>query len=62
MSADFQVDGLQHAALKLDFDPLDQPPGKFLSAGEAWQRCRAGLADPGKFDVFDGSNLSGSSQ
>ena len=27
VSADFQVDSLQHAALKLDFDPLDQPPG-----------------------------------
>ena len=53
VSADFQVDSLQHAALKLDFDPLDQPPGKFLSAGTAWQRCRAGLADPGKFGIFD---------
>ncbi|MCA2411633.1 transglutaminase domain-containing protein [Rhizobium leguminosarum bv. viciae 248] len=53
VSADFQIDDLQRVALKLDFDPLDQPPGKFLSAGETWQRCRAGAADPGKFGIFD---------
>ncbi|NEK19705.1 transglutaminase-like domain-containing protein [Rhizobium leguminosarum] len=57
VSADFQIDDLQRAALKLDFDPLDQPPGKFLSAGETWQRCRAGAADPGKFGIFDESGL-----
>ena len=43
--------------LELDFDPLDQPPGKFLSAGETWQRCRAGAADPGKFGIFDESGF-----
>ncbi|MBY5802664.1 transglutaminase domain-containing protein [Rhizobium leguminosarum] len=57
VSADFQIDDLQRAALKLDFDPLDQPSGKFLSAGEAWQRCRAGTADPGKFGIFDESGF-----
>ncbi|MEI1251900.1 transglutaminase-like domain-containing protein [Rhizobium aouanii] len=57
VSADFQIDDLQRAALQLDFDPLDQPPGKFQSAGETWQRCRAGAADPGKFGIFDESGL-----
>ncbi|NEJ24141.1 transglutaminase domain-containing protein [Rhizobium leguminosarum] len=57
VSADFQIDDLQRAALKLDFDPLDQPSGKFLSAGETWQRCRAGAADPDKFGIFDESGL-----
>jgi len=57
VSADFQIDDLQRAALQLDFDPLDQPPGKFLSAGETWQRCRAGTADPGKFGIFDESGF-----
>lgn len=57
VSADFQIDALQRAALQLDFDPLDQPPGKFLTAGETWQRCRAGTADPGKFGLFDESGF-----
>jgi hypothetical protein len=53
VSADFQIDDLQRAALKLDFNPLDQPPGEFLRAGEAWRRCRAGDADPRIFGIFD---------
>ncbi|MBY5791297.1 transglutaminase domain-containing protein [Rhizobium leguminosarum bv. viciae] len=57
VSADFQIDDLQRAALKLDFDPLDQQPGKFLSAGETWQRCRPDAADPGKFGIFDESGF-----
>jgi hypothetical protein len=57
VSADFQIDDLQRAALKLDFEPLDQPPGEFLRAGEAWQRCRAGDADPGIFGIFDESGF-----
>ncbi|MFS8111944.1 transglutaminase-like domain-containing protein [Rhizobium jaguaris] len=57
VSADFQIDDLQRVALKLDFEPLDLPPGKFLSAGEAWQCCRAGNADPGIFGIFDESGF-----
>lgn len=56
ISADFQIDDRQRA-LQLDFDPLDQPPGKFLSAGETWQRCRARTADPASFGIFDESGL-----
>lgn len=53
VSADFQIDDLQRTALKLDFEPLDQPPGWFLRAGEAWRLCRAGNADPQTFGIFD---------
>jgi hypothetical protein len=49
---DSQLDALQQEVLKLDFDPLDMPPGKFVLAGEAWQMCRAGQADPEKFGIF----------
>jgi transglutaminase superfamily protein len=34
-----------------DFDPLNLPPGRFLSAAEAWRRCRSGDADPELFGV-----------
>ncbi|WP_454848448.1 transglutaminase-like domain-containing protein [Rhizobium binxianense] len=53
VSADFQIDDLQRSELKLDFDPLELPRGRFLSAGEAWRRCRAGSADPRIFGIFD---------
>jgi len=49
---DSQIDELQKQALKLDFDPLDMPQGKFILAGEAWQMCRAGQADPDHFGIF----------
>ncbi len=49
---DFQIDELQQRVLKLDFDPLDMPPGKFVLAGQAWQICRAGKADPDNFGIF----------
>ncbi len=50
---DAQIDGFQHAALKLDFDPLDMPPNRFFTAGKSWQMCRQGSADPEKFGIFD---------
>jgi hypothetical protein len=53
VTADFQIDDLQYRTLKLDFDVLDQPPGKFLRAGEAWRACRAGAMDPMRFGIFD---------
>lgn len=36
---------------KLTFDPHDVPRDQFLVAGLAWQRCRDGRADPGRFGV-----------
>lgn len=50
---DAQLDDLQRQALGLDFDPGDLPPGRFLSGGEAWRRCRAGEADPVLFGIFE---------
>ncbi|HTW07760.1 MAG TPA: transglutaminase-like domain-containing protein [Acidimicrobiales bacterium] len=32
-------------------DPMDVSPEDFLIGGEAWRRCRSGLADPGTFVV-----------
>lgn len=50
---DAQLDALQKAALKPDFDPLDVPRDRFIIAGDAWRQCRAGKADPAKFGILD---------
>ena len=50
---DPQLDGLQRAVIKPDFDPTDQPPGRFLSASEAWVLARRGEVDPQRFGIFD---------
>ncbi|HEX4198030.1 MAG TPA: transglutaminase-like domain-containing protein [Caulobacteraceae bacterium] len=50
---DAQLDALQKAALKPDFDPLDVPRDRFVIAGDAWRRCRAGEADPMRFGIMD---------
>jgi hypothetical protein len=39
--------------VKLDFDPYDQPAGKFLNGSEAWLAARAGDVDPNLFGIFD---------
>ena len=48
---DPQLDLLQRTAVKPDFDPLDVPGERFWVAGQAWQRCRAGQADPSNFGI-----------
>jgi hypothetical protein len=50
---DPQVDDLQAKTVNLDFDPYDQPPGRFLTGGEAWLAARAGDVDPNLFGIFD---------
>jgi hypothetical protein len=50
---DAQLDEFQQKALKLDFNPLDMPHGKFVLAGDAWQMCRASKADANDFGIFD---------
>ena len=50
---DAQIDALQRAALPVLFDPLDVPRSQFLVAGDAWQRCRDGRADPQRFGILD---------
>lgn len=50
---DAQLDVVQRTACKIDFDPLDVPRSRFLVAGEAWQRYRAGELAPERFGIFD---------
>ena len=50
---DPQIDAVQAEALSLGFDPHDQPPGMFLSAGEAWLAARAGVVDAERFGIHD---------
>jgi len=50
---DAQLDELQRQVLQLSFDPLDLPPGAFVTGGKAWQLCREGKADPDHFGIFE---------
>jgi hypothetical protein len=50
---DAQLDAFQREALGIAFDPLEVPPGQFVTGGEAWLMCRAGEADPDMFGIFD---------
>jgi hypothetical protein len=49
--ADPQIDEVWRDRLNLDFDTLDLPRTQFLTAGEAWRRCRAGEADEQRFGI-----------
>lgn len=50
---DAQLDDLQRRELGVTFDPLDVPRDQFIVAGQAWQSCRRGEADPADFGIFD---------
>jgi hypothetical protein len=50
---DAQLDALQREQLHITFDPLDVPRDQFIVAGQAWQMCRTGGADPDTFGIFD---------
>lgn len=50
---DAQIDARQREAFRIPFDPLDVPRTQFLVAGDAWQRCRSGRADPQRFGILD---------
>ena len=50
---DAQLDTLQRQALSIQFNPLDLPPGQFVTGGQAWQMCRSGSADPDTFGIWD---------
>jgi hypothetical protein len=52
LQVDPQLDSLQREALKIDFDPLDMPRGRFVLAGDAWEMCREGKANPDYFGIF----------
>lgn len=49
--ADAQIDDVQRKVFGIGLNVLDVSRDDFLIAGDAWLRCRAGLADPGKFGV-----------
>jgi len=49
--ADAQIDEVQGGLFGIDFDLMDVPRDKFLVAGQAWQRCRRGDADPAAFGL-----------
>ena len=48
---DAQLDAIQRKALNINFDPTDTPRNKFIIAGDAWQMCRSGGADPAAFGL-----------
>ncbi len=50
---DAQLDSVQTQYLKLDFDPMDLPKGKFLYAGTVHRMCQKGEIDPGKCGIHD---------
>jgi hypothetical protein len=50
---DAQLDDVQRAAIAVDFDTEDLPPGPFVPAGEAWLQCRTGRAEPLDFGIFE---------
>lgn len=50
---DPQIDEVQANLLGLDFDPYNQPPGRFLTGSEAWIAAREGQVDPGAFGIHD---------
>jgi len=50
---DPQLDARQRELFRIAFDPADVPREQFLVAGDAWQRCRAGTAEPDAFGILD---------
>ena len=47
--SDAQLDDVQKTAFGVTFDTSDMPRDMFLTAGEAWLRCRAGHDRPERF-------------
>ena len=50
---DPQIDARQAERLHLGFDPHDQPPGQFLTGGEAWLAARSGEVGAERFGIHD---------
>ena len=51
MLVDAQLDAMQCEVLQIGFDPMDVPRSEFVTGGRAWQMCRSGQADPGRFGI-----------
>jgi len=59
--ADAQLDAIWCERIRVSFDTCDVRREQFLTAADAWQRCRRGAADPQILEVsFAGSTASGS--
>ena len=56
---DAQLDAIQRKTFHVGFDPLDVPRTSFIIAGDAWQRCRSGRADPANFGLSMVPGLQG---
>lgn len=56
---DAQLDALQRKAFNIDLNPLDVPRDRFIIAGDAWQMCRAGRAEPNRFGLSFIPGLNG---
>jgi hypothetical protein len=48
---DAQIDERQLGMFAIDFDVTDVPRDLFVVAGQAWEECRAGGADPAAFGL-----------
>lgn len=48
---DAQLDHVQRRTFRVDFDPTNVPHDRFVLAGDAWQQCRDGRADPDLFGL-----------
>jgi hypothetical protein len=48
---DAQIDEVQEGLFHPDFDLLDVPHDRFVTAGDAWTRCRAGEDDAGRYGL-----------
>ncbi len=53
VQVDAQLDHFQQEVLGIQFNTLDMPKGQFVLAGEAWQMCRRGEANPDDFGIFE---------
>jgi hypothetical protein len=49
--ADPQIDDVWRRRLEIRFDTLDLPRTPFLTASDAWRRCRSGEADGQRFGI-----------
>ncbi len=48
---DAQLDEVWRSKLRIDFNILNVPRDRFLVAGDAWELCRTGKADPARFGI-----------
>lgn len=48
---DPEIDEVQHALFKITVDPYDIPRDRFITAGQAWHDCRAGVVAPTQFGL-----------